>query len=113
MEQAKRTVWSRALAVADKTPESRNRLIDFLRAVSILVVVFGHWLAAVPFVVDGELTLSHALELDDTLHFLTWAIQIMPIFFMVGGYSNALSLKSVYRKGGKRRTWLAAATCAS
>ena len=108
MEQTKRTVWSRALYVADQTPESRNRLIDFLRAFSILIVVFGHWLAAVPFVVNGELTLSHALELDDKLHFLTWAIQIMPIFFMVGGYSNALSLKSVYRKGGKRRTWLAA-----
>ena len=108
VEQTKRTVWTRALWVADSTPDSRNRLIDFLRAFSILIVVLGHWLAAVPFIVNGELTLSHALELDDKLHFLTWAIQIMPIFFMVGGYSNALSLKSVYRKGGKRRMWLAA-----
>ncbi len=105
----KRTVWTRALSVADRTPESRNRLIDFLRVFSITIVVFGHWLAAAPYEAGGELTLSHVLDIGDSgIHYLTWLLQIMPIFFMVGGYSNAKSLSAAQRKGTKRRTWLAA-----
>ena len=105
----KRTVWTRALSVADRTPDSRNRLIDFLRVFSITIVVFGHWLAAAPYEVDGVLTLSHVLDIGDSgIHYLTWILQIMPIFFMVGGYSNAKSLAAAQRKGTKRRSWLAA-----
>ncbi len=101
------TMWQRALAVADQTPESRNRLIDFLRVFSIVIVVFGHWLAAVPFVEDGVLQLTHVLELSRPMHFITWALQIMPIFFMVGGYSNGKSLTAARRDGTRRREWLA------
>ncbi len=44
------SLWSRAGEVASKTPESRNRYVDLLRAVSIGAVVYGHWTAAAPFV---------------------------------------------------------------
>lgn len=40
------TAQSRRLA--ELTPDHRNRYVDLLRAVSILVVVFGHWLMAAP-----------------------------------------------------------------
>lgn len=101
------SLWARALKVADRTPDSRNRLIDFLRVFSIVIVVFGHWLAAVLFVADGELQISHALELSEGIHYLTWALQIMPIFFLVGGYSNGKSLAAAQRDGKRRRVWLA------
>jgi len=100
-------LWNRALRIADDTPDSRNRLIDFLRVFSIVIVVFGHWLAAVLFVSDGQLQISHALELSRGIHYLTWALQIMPIFFLVGGYSNGKSLAAAQRKGTARRVWLA------
>jgi hypothetical protein len=32
-------IWSQALNVAAQTPPQRNRYVDFLRAVSILVVI--------------------------------------------------------------------------
>ena len=39
--------------LAAETPAERNRVVDALRAGSILVVVFGHWLMAAVTVVDG------------------------------------------------------------
>ena len=30
---------------------------------------------------------------------MTWVIQVMPVFFMVGGYANALSWRSARRRG--------------
>ncbi len=33
--------------MAKATPATRDRFVDMLRAFSIAVVVFGHWLAAV------------------------------------------------------------------
>ena len=42
------SAWTRAAEVAARTPPSRNRYVDFLRAASILCVVLGHWLAAAP-----------------------------------------------------------------
>ncbi len=38
--------------MAEQTPESRNRYVDFLRAASIMVVVFGHWLMAAPVITE-------------------------------------------------------------
>ncbi len=49
-------IWSQAMAVAAKTPESRNRYVDFLRALSICAVVCGHWLVAAPHATGSEVT---------------------------------------------------------
>jgi hypothetical protein len=39
---------------------------------------------------------------------LTWVFQVMPIFFLVGGYSNGLSWRSARRKGQGYSAWLRA-----
>src|SRR5206468_3000684 len=31
---------------------------------------------------------------------LTWLLQVMPVFFLVGGFSHATALASVHRRGG-------------
>jgi hypothetical protein len=41
--------------LADRTPASRDRYMDFLRALSILVVVVGHWLMGVVWWQDGAI----------------------------------------------------------
>jgi len=99
-------IWSRASALAEKTPAARNRYVDFLRAVSILVVVVGHWLIATAYYVDGHLTPGHLLKSEPGTQWLTWIFQVMPIFFIVGGYSNAVSLESAARKGEPYAYWL-------
>ena len=45
---SRKSIWAQASVLAVKTPESRNRYVDFLRALSICAVVFGHWLMAAP-----------------------------------------------------------------
>ena len=101
-------IWSQAGAMAAKTPAERNRYVDFLRSVSILVVIIGHWLIATAYVVNGEMDPGHLLADRPQLHWLTWIFQVMPIFFIVGGYSNAVSLQSAQRKGIGYDGWLSA-----
>ena len=94
--------------LAEETPDDRNRVADLLRVVSILVVVFGHWLMAAVTIADGELVPGHLLILADWTHPLTWVFQVMPVFFLVGGYSNALSWRSARRRNESYGTWLRA-----
>jgi hypothetical protein len=69
----------------------RERSIDLYRAVAILTVVVGHWLAFALRVEDGRLTGQNLLEIWPPAPWLTWFFQVMPLFFVVGGYSNAAS----------------------
>ena len=93
---------------ADATPSDRNRVVDLLRVASILVVVFGHWLMAAVTIEAGVLTAGHLLVLADWTHPLTWVFQVMPVFFLVGGYANGLSWRSARRRGEGYGSWLRA-----
>jgi peptidoglycan/LPS O-acetylase OafA/YrhL len=96
----------RALAAA--TPADRNRVVDFLRAAAILVVVLGHWLMAAVMVQDGRLVPNAVLNIASWSHPLTWVFQVMPLFFIVGGYANGLSWRGARRRGDTYATWLRA-----
>lgn len=87
------------------TPASRNRVVDALRAAAIAVVVLGHWtiIAVDP---DGGILPHGVLDRAAWTHPLTWVFQVMPVFFLVGGYSNALSWRSARRKGTGYGEWL-------
>jgi len=100
-------VWSQAKGLAAQTPKDRNRYVDFLRAASILVVITGHWLIAAPYYREGELAPSDLLEVQPVTQWLTWIFQVMPIFFIVGGYANAVSIESSRRRGLGYADWLA------
>lgn len=97
-----------AQAVAAATSAHRDRYVDLLRAVAILAVVTGHWLAAVVTVQDGRLGGVNALEVLPWARPLTWLFQVMPVFFLVGGYANAASWSSQQRRGGDRTSWVRA-----
>jgi fucose 4-O-acetylase-like acetyltransferase len=90
----------------DRTPATRNRYIDFLRLFAILVVVFGHWLMAGVQIEDGVVDADNVLELVPNLQYLTWLLQVMPVFFIVGGYANAASWESAVSKGRSYSQWL-------
>ncbi len=94
--------------MAAKTPSERNRYVDFLRAVSILAVITGHWLIVALHYQDGSLTPGTLLAIQPDTQWLTWLFQVMPIFFIVGGYANAVSLESAHRRGVGYAGWLAA-----
>lgn len=99
------TRMSRAERVDAATPESRNRVVDFLRAAAITVVVLGHW-TIIAVDADGGIQPHGVLDGATWTHPLTWIFQVMPIFFLVGGYSNALSWRSARRKDVGYGQWL-------
>lgn len=101
-------ILATARTLAERTPAQRNRYVDLLRALSILVVVLGHWTMAAVTVRDGELVPGHVLVLAPWTHPITWLFQVMPVFFVVGGYANALSWRSAQRRDEAYGTWLRA-----
>ncbi|MFF3355030.1 acyltransferase [Streptomyces sp. NPDC002917] len=80
--------------LAGATPATRDRYIDLLRVASLGTVVLGHWLMAAV-TADG---VGNLLAVVPGLQLLTWVLQIMPVFFFVGGFSHALSYRSLCRK---------------
>ena len=101
----KRTLWSRAEEMALKAPPERNRYVDFLRAFSILAVVIGHWLVAAPYIENGAVHGGHLLGILPWTQWLTWGFQVMPIFFLVGGFSNGVSWAANRREGTTYSHW--------
>ncbi|WP_169951457.1 acyltransferase family protein [Microbispora sp. H11081] len=89
---------------AERTPPGRDRHVDLLRAVAIVLVVLGHWLAVV--VTYGEhVGGGTVLAFAPWARPLTWLFQVMPVFFLVGGFANAASLDSYRRRGGGAAGW--------
>ncbi|MFJ3903310.1 acyltransferase [Streptomyces sp. NPDC090025] len=80
---------ARELAAA--TPATRDRYVDLLRVASLGVVVLGHWLMAAV-TADGQV--GNLLAEVPALQPLTWVLQVMPVFFFVGGFSHALAHRS-------------------
>lgn len=102
------TMLARTREMARQTPESRNRYVDFLRAASIMVVVFGHWLMAGAYFGSDGLEVLNLLTENRRVHYLTWLLQVMPIFFLVGGYANAAGLRAARRRQEPYGAWLRA-----
>ena len=90
---------------AEATPAHRDRYVDLLRAVAIAAVVTGHWLVVHVTDEGGGLSGVSVLDVAAWTRPLTWLFQVMPLFFLVGGYANAASLTSYLRRGGSAAGW--------
>lgn len=99
-------IWNRAQQLAAQTPSERNRYVDLLRALSIAIVVLGHWIMAAPSWHEGSPQLDHLFALEPWTRWLTWVFQVMPVFFFVGGYSNGISWDGAQKKGISYAAWL-------
>ena len=73
----------------------RDRFVDALRVLSLVVVIVGHWLMA-DVSPDGEV--GNALASASWLEPATWLLQVMPLFFLVGGVAHAYALESLHRR---------------
>ena len=87
--------------LAERTPAGRERYVDLLRALAIAMVIIGHWVVTViERDADGQTTGHSALGDLRWAYPLTWLAQVMPVFFLVGGYANAASLTRLRARGG-------------
>ncbi|MEV6983620.1 acyltransferase [Sphaerisporangium sp. NPDC051017] len=97
---------ARIRRVAERAPTRRDRYVDLVRAFAITAVVTGHWLVVSITHGPGGFSGRAVLETVPWTRPLTWVFQVMPLFFLVGGYANAASLRSHLRRGGAPAAWV-------
>lgn len=93
--------------VEANTPASRDRAIDAFRALATLGVIVGHWLVgALVLQPDGALRISSPLRDLGALAPASWVLQMLGLFFLVGGHSSALSLVRSSVRGESYAAWV-------
>ncbi|MEU0155956.1 acyltransferase [Micromonospora fulviviridis] len=93
--------------LAERTPAARERYVDLLRALAITMVVLGHWgVTVIGYDRAGHPAGHSALGDLPWAWPLTWVAQVIPVFFLVGGYANAASLAARRGRGGTATGWL-------
>ncbi|MEV5592288.1 acyltransferase [Streptomyces sp. NPDC052496] len=95
--------------IEDRTPAHRDRAVDGLRALALLAVPTGHWLIG-GFTLDsgGALHNTSLLSSFAALAPGSWVLQMLGIFFLVGGYASVLSFHRAAARGESTGHWLRA-----
>jgi len=78
----------------------RDRFVDVLRAVSVIVVVAWHWVFTIPSWTPSGPDTSNPLAFTYGLWPLTWLGQVMPLFFFIGGVAHLSTWEKVRNNGG-------------
>ncbi|MEV8323718.1 acyltransferase [Kitasatospora sp. NPDC059811] len=90
-----------------RTPETRDRALDGLRALALLAVPVGHWLlGGFTLSADGALHNASPLSSLGGLAPISWVLQMLGVFFLVGGHSSVQSLERARAKGVTYLGWL-------
>lgn len=105
----RRSGWSAYVAKVDEaTPASRDRAIDGYRALATLGVIVGHWLVGALILTAEGLQISSPLRTLGALAPASWFLQMLGLFFLVGGFSAALSYTRSSGRGSTYWDWLKA-----
>ncbi|MFI6155905.1 acyltransferase [Kitasatospora sp. NPDC051170] len=105
------TLRRAALKVDARTPATRDRALDGLRAIALLAVPIGHWmLGGLTLSPDGALHNASPLSSLGFFAPISWGLQLLGVFFLVGGHSSVRSLERAHEKGISYGGWLRART---
>jgi hypothetical protein len=85
--------------VSSPTTVQRDKYVDWLRALSLIVVVVWHWAFTILQWKDGVPEPTSPLGFTSGLWILTWLLQVLPLFFYVGGHVHLLSWDRAKRRG--------------
>lgn len=66
----------------------RDRFVEFVRAFSLLVVVAWHWVFTIIIWQDDGPHATNPIGFTRGLWVATWLLQVLPLFFFVGGYAH-------------------------
>ncbi|MFJ5232209.1 acyltransferase [Kitasatospora sp. NPDC088391] len=101
------TTLRRAATTTDaRTPATRDRALDGLRALALLSVPVGHWMLGGLTLTDGVLHNASPLGALGFMAPLSWVLQMLGVFFLVGGRASALSWRRAAARGTGARQWL-------
>ena len=88
------------------SPQSRDRFIDAVRGVSLVVVVIWHWsFTILRWEADGPHATS-PLGFTKGMWIITWVMQVMPLFFFVGGWANLQAYQRAQARGVTTRKFV-------
>ncbi|NLV56747.1 MAG: acyltransferase [Acidimicrobiales bacterium] len=94
--------------LVDLTPAHRDRTVDAVRGLCIVVVVLWHWVFSITHVTaSGRLSMPNPIGDVRFAWLATWVLQVMPAFFVVGGFANLASWEGHERDGGTARGFVA------
>lgn len=89
-------------------PSGRDSGIDLLRAVCVVGVVLLHALMVGVTVVDGGPVFANASEGTWWIVPVSWALQVMPLFFLIGGFSGYIAVQRSQARGANASDFVAA-----
>ncbi|HET6215073.1 MAG TPA: acyltransferase, partial [Micromonosporaceae bacterium] len=76
----------------------RDAYVDWLRAISLIVVVVWHWAFTILYWNGGPRATS-PLGFTRGFWLATWLLQVMPLFFYIGGFVHLQSWTRAQRRG--------------
>jgi fucose 4-O-acetylase-like acetyltransferase len=79
---------------------NRDLTLDLARVFAVLLVVVIHLLEVGVGTGPHGLTITRPLEHEPWFNALTWVFQIMPLFFVVGGFASLTAWRVLSRRGG-------------
>jgi len=84
----------------------RDPFIDLCRAFSLLVVVLWHWVFTILVWRPDGPRASNPIGFTSQLWPLTWLLQVLPLFFFVGGYAHSQLWVRTRGTGGGYRAFV-------
>jgi hypothetical protein len=93
---------SDAPTLADDAAPVRDRAVDVARLGALVVVMFGHCALLLATIDAGGLRIGNLLGALPAIAPITWAVQVMPLFFLAGGAAGAYG----WKPGTAWGTWL-------
>ncbi len=88
--------------VAAETPADRDRAVDVARLAALVVVMFGHSALLLATIDSSGLRIGNLLGELPAISWITWIVQVMPLFFLAGGAAGAYG----WHQGSSWGTWL-------
>lgn len=86
------------------SPTARDLAVDAGRALAVVLVAVGHWLAAATTWRGDTVVADNILAVEPWTRWLTWIVQPVPLLFVLGGWAGARSWAAT---GTGATTWTA------
>lgn len=92
-------IQRKAPHVGTPSPAGRDPYVDLVRAGALLVVVLWHWVFSIPVLTATSVSATNPIATTPGAWAATWVLQVMPVFFMVGGFAHRKNLERPGARG--------------
>ncbi|MGH3715029.1 MAG: acyltransferase family protein [Micromonosporaceae bacterium] len=91
--------------IAEARSGSHDRAVDLLRLAAVGVVVVWHWVFSVTHRLGDVLVNPNPIDTVPGGWVLTWGFQVVPLFFLIGGYANLAAWDRVHGSARRFLRW--------